>query len=166
MPISLESLASRIDPQKSILFFGSGASIPSNAPSVGTLIDSLSKRFNIEPSDYTLAELTEIICVEHDRRDLVSHLRSCFRTVRPSGGMLNLPLYDWKSIYTTNYDNIIEESYRRKEKDLKVYTSNYDFDATAAPSHQKLFKIHGTLEKDKSYGDASKMVITEGDYAD
>ena len=166
MPISLESLASRIDPQKSILFFGSGASIPSNAPSVGTLIESLSKRFNIEPSDYTLAELTEIICVEHDRRDLVSHLRSCFRTVRPSGGMLNLPLYDWKSIYTTNYDNIIEESYRRKEKDLKVYTSNYDFDATAAPSHQKLFKIHGTLEKDKSYGDASKMVITEGDYAD
>ncbi|SFU73825.1 SIR2 family protein [Halomonas korlensis] len=166
MPVEIDTLASRIEPEKSILFFGAGASIPSNAPSVSKLISALSKKFGIDSSDYELSEITEFICEDHDRRDLIRFLRESLKNVRPSGGMLNLPLYNWKSIYTTNYDNVVEESYRRKGKDLKVYTSNFDFDATAAPSSQKLFKIHGTLEKDKSFGDASKIVITESDYQD
>ena len=30
--------------------------------------------------------------------------------------MINLPMYDWRSIYTTNYDTLIEQSYATKKK--------------------------------------------------
>src|SRR3954470_13712515 len=34
---------------------------------------------------------------------LIQELRSQFKGLRPTGSLLNLPLYAWKSIFTTNY---------------------------------------------------------------
>ncbi len=95
---------------------------------------------------------------------MIEALRSLFQKARPTGGLLNVPLYGWKSIYTTNYDTLIEQSYTRKGQHLEVYTSNFDFNVSARSTDTKLFKLHGTIEKDVSTGHNSRLVVTGSDY--
>jgi hypothetical protein len=78
--------------------------------------------------------------------------------------LLNLPLYNWKSIFTTNFDNLIEQCYSRREMPVTVYTSNFDFTIPDNPTAPKLFKLHGTIEKDEIDGHRSRLILTSGDY--
>lgn len=84
--------------------------------------------------------------------------------LRPTTGLLNLPLYDWKDIFTTNYDTLIEQAYKKSERPLKVYSSNFDFDESETRNITALYKLHGTLENDRSFGHQSSMVISNEDY--
>src|SRR5215469_9538632 len=128
MPTEVASLTARLDPKKTILLFVSGSSIPSNAPSVATLKAHFERCFGVSSRDYSLAEQTSII--EHttkDRQRLISELRAQFKGVNPTGSLLNLPLYNWKVIFTTNYDELIEACYKRRGRPYSVYSSNFDF---------------------------------------
>src|SRR5262245_18033909 len=117
MSIPVAQLVQDLEPQNTVLLFGSGSSIPSGAPSVARLIKSLAEAGDVT-GEYSLSELAGIVERRTSRRKLISVLRSQFEKVKPTGGLLNLPHYDWKSIYTTNYDDLIEQVYRRKPKDL------------------------------------------------
>ena len=108
MPINIAELVSGLKPDRTILLFGAGSSVPSNAPSVQDLQRHLETVFDVSAQGYSLSEQTAII--EHQTRDrsrLIHELRSKFKGQRPTGALLNLPLYDWKSIFTTNYDNLL-----------------------------------------------------------
>ncbi len=164
MSIKLEQLVKRIIPEETILFFGSGATIESNAPSVATIISNLGKDFQIDPQNYTLGEISAIIEEDHSRRDLIDKLKDYLSRTQPIGGIKNLPLYSWKTLYTTNYDTVVEECYRQKNKELNVYASNHDFSARSLPQVTKYYKLHGTIEKDVAYGDSSRIVLTDFDY--
>lgn len=164
MSIKLEQLVKKIVPEETILFFGSGATIESNAPSVTKIISNLGKDFNIDTDGYTLGEITAIIEEDYSRRELIGKLTEYLSRTQPIGGIKNLPLYSWKTLYTTNYDNVIEESYRQKNKELSVYASNHDFGTRSSPQATKYYKLHGTIEKDIAYGDSSRMVLTDFDY--
>ena len=97
MPQSVKELASEIIPSRTILLFGSGASIPSGAPSVEDLCMHLAKSFKQERGDYNLAELTGIIEQKsRSRRQMIDRLREPFNNLRPTGGLLNLPLFSWR----------------------------------------------------------------------
>ncbi|MEN1641615.1 SIR2 family protein, partial [Pseudomonas aeruginosa] len=61
-------------------------------------------------------------------------------------------MYNWKNIYTTNYDTLIEQSYARKNKNLSVISSNFDFTVQKIPEATKLYKLHGTIDKDEVDG--------------
>ena len=37
---------------------------------------------------------------------MISEIKTLFKNLKPTAGLLNLPIYDWKSIYTTNYDDL------------------------------------------------------------
>lgn len=164
MPISLEDFIQEIQIEKTVLIFGAGASIPSNAPSVETLIRSISEEFKIDATDLNLREIAGLAENKRNRSDLIRCVRARFKNLRPFGSLLNLPLYSWKSIYTTNYDQLVEDSYRRADKPLKTYSSNFDFSGDALPGTTKLFKIHGTIEKDIADGHSSRMILTDLDY--
>jgi hypothetical protein len=85
---------------------------------------------------------------------LIAELRKRFADLKSTGGLLNLPLYEWKSLFTTSYDELIEQSYGRKGIDLTVFESNVDF-THGNPKAASLFKIHGTIGKDISDGHVS-----------
>ena len=129
------------------------------------MIERFSHIFN-QPSDgFTLSELTDLIEQKtKDRQRMISELRKMFEHLKPTGGLLNLPLYDWKAIYTTNYDELIEESYNKKHKPLTVYSSNFDFTIRGRPTATRLFKLHGTITKDVSDGHNARIILTESDY--
>lgn len=164
MSVSLASIVQEIDPVNTVLFFGAGSSILSGAPSVEKVIASVGKEFDIDPVGYSLTEITSIAEEKKSRRELVNFLRSMFHKIHVTGSLLNLPLYNWKNIYTTNYDKLIEQAYKRKEKVLSVITSNYDFGEQKYPEVTKLYKLHGCIDKDISDGFQSRIIISEADY--
>ena len=95
---------------------------------------------------------------------MISELRKLVANLKPSGGIKHVPIYPWKSIFTTNYDNIIEQAYDQHKKKCRVYSSNFDFVIDNDHADCSLFKIHGTIDKDESDGHKSRIIITENDY--
>jgi GTPase SAR1 family protein len=163
--MELEALVRELRPDHTILLFGAGSSMPSNAPTPQAIIDHLSARFSIPSNGFNLAEFTELVEQRSkDRRRMVTEVRSLFKNLKPTAGLLNLPIYDWKSIYTTNYDDLIEQSYKKKAKPLGLFTSNFDFGNVNRNADTRLYKIHGTIDKDVAFGDQSRMILSESDY--
>jgi GTPase SAR1 family protein len=164
VPIELAKLIDGIQPERTVLMFGAGSSVPSGAPTGTQLSKHLADTFGILDFGYSLSEISSLVEQKTSRSELIAALRERFRSVRPTGGLLNLALYDWKSLYTTNYDNLIEQCYERQKRDITVYSSDFDFTVHDVPTATKLFKLHGTIEKDICDGNASRIIITDGDY--
>jgi hypothetical protein len=164
MPIELSRLAIELVPEKTVLFFGAGACLASHAPSVDRLMRVLQGAFGIEPDGYSLREYTGIIENKYGRKKLIEALRGPFHGLKPTGSLLNLPLYTWKSIFTTNYDTLIEDSYRVKDQKIQVYESNFDFSVHENSLAVKLFKLHGSIEKDVCDGHVARIILTDNDY--
>lgn len=164
MTIEISRLVSELTPTNTVLFFGAGASIASHAPSVSQLFESFKETFNLDHNGYSFREYTGIIENRFTRQRLIEELRKLFTGLKPTGSLLNLPLYEWKSLYTTNYDTLIEECYKKQNKDLTAYVSNFDFTTNANPNTTKLFKLHGSINSDICDGHASRMIITDTDY--
>lgn len=164
MSIKIGDVASMIDPKNTVLFFGAGSSISSGAPSVDSLMASISQTFSIPCDGYTLSELAGVVEMKKGRRPLIEHLRQQLQKVKPTGSLLNFPLYEWKSIYTTNYDRLIEEAYASAGVDIEPVSSNFDFQISKNPGAIKLFKVHGTIEKDEVDGVHSRIILSDNDY--
>jgi hypothetical protein len=47
---------------------------------------------------------------------------------------------------------------------ITTYSSNFDFTISENPTAPKLFKLHGTIEKDEVDGHRSRLILTSGDY--
>ena len=163
MTIPLDALAKQLNPQRTILLFGAGASIPSGAPSVADIMADLSKELGIASDGYSFAEFCSLFEIQRNRRDMVGIVRSKLRNLRPTGGLLNLPDNPWRSIFTTNYDDLIEKCYLKKNKTVKVFSSNFDFDGRTPPDAIPVFKLHGTVGLDVVDGHNSRMVLTTED---
>jgi SIR2-like domain len=165
VPIDLAILSRQLDPRRTVLLFGAGSSIPSGGMSAAELAASLSREFGVQYEEsLTLSEVATIVEYKHSRRELMDFLRGSILKLKPSGSLLNLPLYEWKSIFTTNYDTLIEQSYRRSNHELAVYRSNFDFQLRSTQSDVRLFKLHGSIEEDISDGKKSRIIISVQDY--
>lgn len=164
MPITIQELIDEITPDNTVLILGSGASIPSGGPSAADLIRFIGDEFKIDPSGLNLREISGLAEKKRSRRDLIGAVRSRFERLRAKGALLNVPLYTWKSIFSTNYDKFLEDAYKRAGRSLTVFTSNFNFTVQTDPTATKLFKIHGTIDKDIIDGDASRIILTDVDY--
>ncbi len=162
--ITIEQLAREIRPNRTVLFFGAGSSMPSGLPSGNALKDALATKFGINANTFSLAEIAQLAELKTDRRSLIEALREAIGRPAPTGALLNLPIYPWKSLFTTNYDELIETAYRRRNRRLLRYDTNFDFSQTLQIGDQLLFKLHGTIGRDISDGHQSRIIITEADY--
>ncbi|WP_186056167.1 SIR2 family protein [Burkholderia gladioli] len=164
MPIAIQELIDQIQPEKTVLIFGAGASVPSNAPSVGALIEAISSEFAIEADGLSLSEISMLAENKRNRGDLIRLIRRKFHGLKAKGSLLNLPNHAWKGIYTTNYDELIENAYERANKALTVFSSDFDFRTQSNPTATKLYKLHGTITKDSVDGFVHNMILTQSDY--
>jgi hypothetical protein len=167
MPIDPSILCRQIEPENTVLLFGAGSSIPSGGMSGAHLAERIADHFTIDydPS-LSLSDVATIVERRYTRPDLISYVRSLISNLAPTGSLLNLPLYDWKSIYTTNYDLLIEKAYARAQKTIVVYRSNFDFSIHGQENRVRLYKLHGSIEEDVSDGKNSRIVISTRDYDD
>lgn len=164
MVTEIARVTAELVPEKTVLFFGSGASISSHAPSVASLMEHLAESFNVPNVGYTLREYTSILEDKFGRKRLIEELRKLFSGLKPTGSLLNLPLYRWKSIYTTNYDSLIESAYDQKEIDFALFQSNRDFTVQNKPNSVSIFKLHGSIGLDITDGHEARIILTDSDY--
>ncbi len=164
MTVPLDALAKQLKPEKTVLLFGAGASIPSGAPSVSEIVADLSAALGIFPEGYSFAEICSLFELQrYSWQEMVRIIRKRMSNLRPTGGLLNLPDSSWRSIFTTNYDDLIEKCYLRKGGKVKVFSSNFDFDGRTPPDAVPIFKLHGTIGLDVVDGHNSRMVLTTED---
>ncbi|RUV57035.1 MAG: hypothetical protein E5X23_02200 [Mesorhizobium sp.] len=164
LTIELDRLIQNLDVKRTVLFFGAGSSIPSGSPSAGDLATAIAAEFKIDANGFSLAEIAELAELERDRASLIRFVRQRFPRPNPTGGILNIPLYKWRGIYTANYDELLERSYQIRNQPAHVITTNYDFSKDVLPDAQPIYKIHGTIGQDFVDGHKSRMIITQGDY--
>jgi len=165
MSISMTDVAGRLKLEDTILFLGSGSSIPSGGPSVSDLISHFGLEFNIpECKNYSLSEIASIVEIKYSRRDMIRELRKMIEGLKPTGSIINMPLINWRAIYTTNYDTLVEQAYSKHSRSISIKRSNFDFRSVEMPDTVKLFKLHESIEEDESDGKQSRIIITEEDY--
>lgn len=167
MTISIDQLVDRIVPEKTVLFFGAGSSVPSKGPTSDDLVNLFADRFSIQADGYSLSEITGIAERRSNRRDVIQCLRDRIANLKPHGSILNLPLFEWKSIFTTNYDTLIEQSFEAKDLPFRRYASNFDFtvDSSVPVGSTSIFKLHGSIEQDIVDGLTHRLILTESDYS-
>ena len=142
-----------------VLFLGAGAAMGSqsqcgkNMLGVRELINELSDRFlggNTE--DYSLASASELAISESDLVSVQSFISELFEIYCPANFHMKIPLFKWKSIYTTNYDLLIERSYLPENKPLQIlvpiYSSKDRVDSLIkSENHLPYVKLHGCITK-------------------
>lgn len=160
---NVEGLAKKLRPERTILLLGAGAAVPSGAPTGAELANFLAAKLFPRPEVDNLSEVATVFEHRTSRRELVEALRERLSPLRPTGGLLLLPEFDWVSIYSTNFDQLIERAYRQADRPLNVVRSNYDWTKNK-PTAASLYKIHGCITQDVGFGNKHRMVITERDY--
>lgn len=139
------------------LFLGAGSSMQYNAPNWNNLINNIHNGYtsgnNIEKAQH--AEFKGI-----DIKTEISKQISCLNIdYEKENTYLNYLLdFDYKSIWTTNYDQIIEEILKKKKKPYLSIYKYCHFQKLSYPGGGFLFKING------SYNDAKTIVITKEDF--
>lgn len=139
------------------LFLGAGSSMQYNAPNWSDLISSVYKGYkngnNVDKAQY--AELKGI-----NIKTEISKQTSLLKIdVGEKKTYLNYLLnFDYKSIWTTNYDQIIEKVLDQKAKNYKPIYKYSHFKDLPYPGGCFLFKING------SYNDPKTIVVTKEDF--
>lgn len=165
MIVELQRLVADISPQRTVIFLGAGAAMPSHGPSAAELVTLIGQSFSIPVDGLSLADAATLAEKRRGgRKDLIEVLRNRISKLVPTGGLLNLPSYEWRSIFTTNYDTLVEAAYKRQRTPLNVVSSNFDFSESGTNGAANLFKLHGTIEKDTCDGYQVPMILTIGDY--
>jgi hypothetical protein len=165
MPITLEALCATLRPQSTALLLGAGASVPSGAMSGKALAHLLWRTIEkSDPQSDDLIETAGILERRHGRRAVVESVTAALEKLQPTGGLLGLPQFGWRDVFSTNFDRLVEKAYRACDVPLTPIRSNYDFSAKEARTGASLYKIHGCISQDRSLGDKASMILTETDY--
>ncbi|UDY34535.1 SIR2 family NAD-dependent protein deacylase [Dermatobacter hominis] len=160
----MTQLVSAIDPRATSLILGAGASVPSGAPTGRQLADALSDSLGGGEVDGDLTEVASILVRRHGRKPVVDLVRDKLRNLEPTTGLLALPQFPWREIYTTNFDLLVETVYKRAGKPLAPVRSNFEYARVDDPESTPLFKIHGCVTQDVVDGDSTGMTLTYSDY--
>jgi SIR2-like domain len=165
MPITLQALKAAINPLRTALILGAGASVPSGAPTGSQLAAGLWKSLaNSDPKSNDLLETASFLTRTYGRAPVVNEIRRVLSGLKPTGGLAGLPVFQWRQIFTTNFDELIEKAYQQRGLPISVIRSNYDFTNTETSEGTKIFKIHGCITQDVSLGHKASMLLTETDY--
>ncbi len=140
------------------LFLGAGSSMQYSAPSWNTLIDSACSKYkigtNVEKAQYAELMGTDIK-TEISKQISIAK----FDNSRKKNTYLNYLLdFNFKSIWTTNYDEIIEKVLLQKSKKIRPIYKYSHFQELSYPGGCFLFKING------SCNDPKTIVVTKEDF--
>ena len=161
----LDRFLQQLDPSRTVVLLGAGAARSSGAPISAELCRYLEEKLaDREFISDDLSELASILETRKTRRVLIDHLMARLGGLQPDGALVALAAYQWASIYTTNYDLLVERAYEKAHRPLAVVRSHFDWENAHSPGLTILFKIHGCLTQDRSLGHQASMILTIDDY--
>lgn len=142
------------------IFVGAGISMQSQLPSWAELMQPLKRELgNQIPQSANYLDIAELYEAAHSRSDLIRYLKTelghdRYRLSRTHELIVSLPV---QRIYTTNFDDLLEQAARRKGINRNVIhdASHVGFSDTSTLS---IVKLHGDL------GAPGSLVISASDY--
>lgn len=166
----IDLLSDQIINKKCIFFLGSGISMSSNfelgIPTGKMLSEELQKMIYDNPNKRngtkeTLPELCQIYEWNYGRNALNNYFRKKFDKKEPLKAHLKLAQIANLSpvtMITTNYDELIEEAFRKFHFNLPIIVKNDSDLSEIDTTKSMLIKVHGSLSN------LSDCIITEQDY--
>ena len=160
-------LIERVRTGNVVLFLGAGASIAAGGPSGNELATHL--RMHFPRSDQDLSDLFEV-CQDvldtppYDRAQLEKAVWDKLITLQPTNAHKAITDHQWAAIFTTNFDDLIELSYRTTQTPRRCQPiSSDDFQLNIGDtSSVYLFKLMGSITVPD--GESGGMVLSRSDY--
>ena len=140
-----------------ILFLGAGAAFDclhkeSKKPPTGTQLANLiaEKFLGEEYLNRDLQYVSELAISETDLFTVQKFISDIFKEFKPGEHHKLVPMYKWHSLYTTNYDLIIEEAYDRnhsRQQELATFVKNGEkiSDKMIFENSVMFNKLHGSI---------------------
>ena len=139
------------------LFIGAGSSMQYEAMNWSSLIDDVYSKFN-NWNNVDRAQYAELNGIDIKKEICKKLSKYNFDPKTTNTYLNNLLDFDFKSIWTTNYDCIIEEVLQEKNKACKVIFEYNHFKNLSYPGGCFLFKINGSLTNPNT------LIITHEDF--
>jgi hypothetical protein len=142
------------------LFVGSGVSRDSGFPSWKSLLQPCADELNISLDDKSdLYAIAQYYINKNTDSELRRQFVDAINTYRPENPLLNLLLeIPYNSIWTTNYDKLIEKRLEKKYIGCNVIADDKDLANISNGSRINVYKMNGDVSNTQS------MVITKNDY--
>lgn len=162
----IERLIRRVRRNKVTLFIGSGFSIKAGAPSVCELICRLIKdgdlNYDCDLKDLYLRDVASDFVEKEGRHELMRCLfkHFSFTPADTSDHTLLASIPHFKTIFTTNYDSLIEDAYPNGQ--CAVITSS-QVCSNSDCATVNVYKLHGDLT---TLSNTDSIIITNEDYDD
>ena len=149
------------------LFIGAGMSTLSGLPDGWTLTKNIKSKFpkiNQDLNDFMDVCDDVVDTPPYNRQELIDFLKGQLTTFTPSKCHISLTKYDWSTIFTTNFDNVIEVSYNISTEKIKM-CNPVIVDAPSVNLNDRkkvnLFKIMGCINASAEDGE---MVLSKSDF--
>ena len=145
-----------------MIFLGAGASLEAQAPSARQLARELNEQFlDGKYENESLDKISSYIETKPGlgRAKIAQYLIGKLAKLEPSNGHLLIPKFNWASIYTTNYDTLIEKAYTKFDIDYRPIINNTDYmNYNKNENPRLIYKPHGCISRPES------IILTEDDY--
>jgi len=154
-----------------VIFVGAGLSQGAGLPGWADLVRELAAELDGCPPDADYRDIAQYYDIEYGRRRLVERLRDRLDTldVHPTPvhkALVGLPV---SAIFTTNYDDLLEQALRAAKRPFTPVVGNVDASFWSADRLQ-LVKLHGDLGQPESIAitteDYERFIITRKSLAD
>lgn len=161
-----ESLVSKIMDGKCVLFLGAGATISSG----GVLGSGLGKSIYSDIGDTgvayqeNLARYTQLLVNKGYREEIEKSIRKRFTNLVPSKDFACIANIPWKAIYTTNYDDLVEKSYKKQHFYNCIVNTTQREEGNYGRADVPLFKINGDINT--PFNANHPLIITLNDLKD
>ena len=152
-------LVDAVKERRAILFLGAGASAESlnsakePMPTANQIRDKLAQKYlNTQSTDWDLKYVVELAILEGEGETLIfEEISKMLSGFKPSEAHRAIPKFNWRAIFSTNYDTLIEEAYRNVinpvqecvafVKDKEPYDTRLSQYLNPVP----LLKLHGCI---------------------
>lgn len=169
-----KALIDQIQGGNVVLFLGAGASYGALHPTPNTKIplgsalsDMIATKFL--GNDYInqpLSHISELAISQTSLFTVQQFLRDYFEKFEPTDFHKLIPQFNWKSIFTTNYDYIIEKAYANKNKALQdlspVVKNTNQKEVMRTEKSLPYYKLHGCISNINDEG--VPLILTPEQY--
>ena len=159
----IETIVDLVQRQECVYFVGSGISVDSGLPTWSQLLQPICEKVEMTlDRDDNLPMIAQYIInkCNGNRMILVNHMRDKLSGGSVNGNHIAIANTVLPTIWTTNYDCLLETAFSGRSFDVRVE----DFNLLYSRAHSKteIMKLHGCIKTSAP----DKLVITQSDYDD
>ena len=156
----LNAFSQNIINDEASIFIGTGVSMNSGLPSWHKLLAPCFEQLNISSSkNLSLYKIAQYYANSHSDSALRKMVNEKINTFYESNELLEILLkINFRSIWTTNYDNLVENELRKNKIPHNVIIDEKDLTQISTHDKVNIYKINGDVST------PNKMVLTQNDY--